>query len=54
MEAIALVVLCAVFVALGWPFMKRMGIEADEALVGNGVYGRVAAWYSWKKSWSRR
>jgi hypothetical protein len=25
-----------------------MGIEADEALVGNGLYPRAAAWYSWR------
>jgi hypothetical protein len=47
-DALLLFALCAVFVALGWPFLKRMGIEADEALVGNGLFGRVAAWYSWR------
>jgi len=25
-----------------------MGIEADEGLVGNGLFGRVTAWYSWR------
>ncbi len=25
-----------------------MGIEVDEALVGSGLYGRAAAWYSWR------
>jgi hypothetical protein len=47
-DALLLFVLCALFVALGWPFLKRMGIEVDEALVGSGVFGRVGAWYSWR------
>jgi hypothetical protein len=47
-EAFILLALCAVFIALGWPFLKRMGIEVDEALVGNGLFGRVPAWYSWR------
>jgi hypothetical protein len=48
LDAFLVLALCAAFVALGWPFLKRMGIEADEALVGNGLFGRVAAWYSWR------
>jgi hypothetical protein len=47
-DAFLLFALCAAFVALGWPFLKRMGIEVDEALVGNGLFGRVLAWYSWR------
>jgi Dolichyl-phosphate-mannose-protein mannosyltransferase len=46
-ERILLFVLCAAFVALGWPFLKRMGIEVDEAMVGSGIYERAAPWYSW-------
>ncbi len=27
--------------------MRRLGIEVDEALLGNGIYEHGAAWYSW-------
>ena len=40
--------LIVVFVTLGWPFITRLGIEVDEALVGNGIYERAAPWYSWR------
>ncbi len=33
--------------AAGWPLMKKLGIEADEAMLGNGIYERAAPWYSW-------
>ncbi len=37
----------AVFIACCWPFMKQLGIEVDEAMIGNGIYERLAPWYSW-------
>jgi hypothetical protein len=43
-----LAVLCLWFIASGWPFMRRLGIEVDEALVGNGIYERAAPVYSWR------
>jgi hypothetical protein len=46
--AVALVALILLFIALGWPFVTRLGIEVDEALVGNGIYDRGAPWYSWR------
>ena len=27
--------------------MKQLGIEVDEAMIGNGIYERAAPWYSW-------
>jgi hypothetical protein len=45
--AAPLCVLILLFIALGWPFVTRLGIEVDEALVGNGIYERAAPWYSW-------
>lgn len=38
----------ALTVALGWPFVKRLGIEVDEALIAAGIYERAAPWYSWR------
>jgi hypothetical protein len=46
-DGILLLVLCAAFIALGWPFLRGMGIEVDEAIVGNGLYKGAAPWYSW-------
>lgn len=46
--AAALCALIFLFLALGWPFVTRLGIEVDEALVGNGIYERGAPWYSWR------
>lgn len=37
----------AVFIASGWPFMKKLGIEVDEALIGSGIYPGLPPWYSW-------
>jgi hypothetical protein len=45
--AAGLCALAAVFMAAGWPLMKKLGIEADEAMIGNGIYERAAPWYSW-------
>lgn len=42
-----LALLGALFIALGLPFVRGLGIEADEALVANGIYPRAAPWYSW-------
>ena len=35
------------FIATAMLFVPRLGIEADEAIVGNGIYERAAPWYSW-------
>ncbi len=35
------------FLLVAWPFVKRMGIEVDEAMVTAGIYERTAPWYSW-------
>jgi hypothetical protein len=43
-----LVAVCAAFVASGMLFVPRLGIEADEAIVANGIYDHGAPWYSWK------
>jgi 4-amino-4-deoxy-L-arabinose transferase-like glycosyltransferase len=43
----ALVALCTLFIACGWPFVRRLGIEVDEALLGNGIYERAEPYYSW-------
>ncbi len=42
-----LAALVLLFIIACWPFMKRLGIEVDEALLGNGIYEHGAAWYSW-------
>jgi 4-amino-4-deoxy-L-arabinose transferase-like glycosyltransferase len=44
---IALAALALAFVAAGLLFVPRLGIEADEALVGNGIYEYGAPLYSW-------
>ena len=36
------------FVAAGMLFVPRLGIEADEAIVTNGIYDHGDPWYSWK------
>lgn len=43
-----LIAVCAAFVAAGMLFVPRLGIEADEAIVANGIYDHGASWYSWK------
>lgn len=39
---------CALFFALGWPFVRRLGVEVDEALIANGIYARGVPLFSWK------
>src|ERR1700733_1601520 len=41
-------IIMAAFIAAGMLFATRLGIEADEALVGNGIYEHGAPIYSWK------
>jgi hypothetical protein len=41
-------IMMAAFTAAGMLFATRLGIEADEALVGNGIYEHGAPLYSWK------
>ena len=36
------------FMAAALLFVPRLGIEADEAMVANGIYQHGAPWYSWK------
>jgi hypothetical protein len=43
-----LIAVAAAFVAAGMLFVPRLGIEADEAIVANGLYNHGQAWYSWK------
>jgi hypothetical protein len=43
----ALVAIALGFIATAMLFVPRLGIEADEAIVGNGIYERGAPWYSW-------
>ena len=38
----------AAFIALAMLFAPRLGIEADEALIANGIYDHGSPWYSWK------
>jgi hypothetical protein len=33
---------------MGLFFVRRVGIETDEAMLANGIYGHGAPWYSWK------
>lgn len=44
----ALVGVALAFVAIGMLFVPRLGIEADEALITNGIYDHGDPWYSWK------
>lgn len=43
-----LALVCALFIIQALPFIQRLGIEVDEALVGNGIYERGSASYSWR------
>ena len=43
-----LIAVALAFVAAGMLFVPRLGIEADEAIVTNGIYDHGDAWYSWK------
>jgi len=42
-----LALICALFVMQCIPFIQRMGIEVDEALLANGIYERGSPSYSW-------
>jgi Dolichyl-phosphate-mannose-protein mannosyltransferase len=44
----ALIALALAFVAAGMLFVPRLGIEADEAIITNGIYDHGNPWYSWK------
>jgi hypothetical protein len=48
-----LIALSCVFVLLGLAFAHRLGIEADEALLANGIYDRGEVVYSWKLGTSK-
>ncbi|MEO8027061.1 MAG: hypothetical protein ABI823_11330, partial [Bryobacteraceae bacterium] len=39
--------LAAVFLLPGLAIIPRLGIEVDEALLGNGIYDGGAPWYAW-------
>jgi hypothetical protein len=43
-----LIAVAVTFVAVGMLFVPRLGIEADEAIVANGIYAHGDPWYSWK------
>jgi len=43
----ALAMIALGFIATAMLFVPRLGIEADEAIVGNGIYEHGAPWYSW-------
>lgn len=43
----ALAAIALGFIATAMLFVPRLGIEADEAIVGNGIYEHGAPWYSW-------
>jgi hypothetical protein len=44
----ALLAVAVAFVAAAMLFLPRLGIEADEAMLGNGIYEHGAPLYSWK------
>jgi hypothetical protein len=44
----ALLAIALGFIATAMLFVPRLGIEADEAIVGNGIYEHGAPWYSWR------
>lgn len=50
LHAAALLALCILFSVIAWPFLKRMGIEVDEALAGSGIYTGLNPVYSWHLS----
>ncbi len=43
-----LAAIAGAFFAAGMLFVPRLGIEADEAILGNGIYEFGAPWYAWK------
>src|ERR1700682_174691 len=44
----ALIALALAFVTAGMLFVPRLGIEADEAIIANGIYDHGNPWYSWR------
>ncbi|MCU1337271.1 MAG: hypothetical protein JWO19_2852 [Bryobacterales bacterium] len=44
---VALIGVMLAFVAAGMLFVPRLGIEADEAIIANGIYDHGNPWYSW-------
>ena len=45
---LGLIALSIAFVLIGLLFVRRVGIETDEAMLANGIYDHGAPWYSWK------
>ena len=43
----ALLAVSSAFIAAALLFLPRLGIEADEAMIANGIYDHGAPWYSW-------
>jgi 4-amino-4-deoxy-L-arabinose transferase-like glycosyltransferase len=46
--SLALLAVAVAFLAAAMLFLPRLGIEADEAMLANGIYDHGAPWYSWK------
>jgi 4-amino-4-deoxy-L-arabinose transferase-like glycosyltransferase len=46
--SLALLAVAVAFIAAAMLFLPRLGIEADEAMLANGIYDHGAPWYSWK------
>jgi hypothetical protein len=44
---IALSIVALVFIGVSLLFAARLGVEADEALIANGMYPHGDPWYSW-------
>ncbi|MBV8841913.1 MAG: glycosyltransferase family 39 protein [Bryobacterales bacterium] len=44
----ALILVSMAFIASALLFARGLGIEADEAMIANGIYDHGAPWYSWK------
>src|SRR6516162_3177908 len=47
-ERAGLAIVSLLFLALSLPFTQRLGIEADEAMIANGIYAHGAPLYSWR------
>jgi hypothetical protein len=43
----ALAGIVLLFIVSAMLFVTRLGIEADEAMIANGIYARAAPWYAW-------
>ena len=44
---VGLAAISCAFIATALLFLPRLGIEADEAMLANGIYDHGAPWYSW-------